>query len=119
MTLVELYEKTLQKLHVTAAGESGEPEDTALIADKYVSLHGMLLVKGLVTWTVTAAVPDNAALPVISMLAYLSAAEFEIDPSPLAPEGALDLPTPSLAERQLRGQLAKAYVAYPAASEYF
>lgn len=119
MTLVELYEKTLQKLHVVAAGESAEPEDTALIADKYVSLHAMLLVKGLVTWTVTAAVPENAAQPVISMLAYLSASEFDIDPNSLAPECALDLPVPSLAERQLRGQLAKSYVSYPAASEYF
>lgn len=119
MTLTELYAKTLQKLHVVAAGESADPDDTDVVADKYVALHAMLLGKGLVTWSVTASVPAKVEIPVVSMLAYLCASEFDIDPNPLAPEGALDLPTPSLAERQLRRQLSTRYVSNPATSEYF
>lgn len=117
MTLTDLYRKTLEKLQVAAAGESAAPEDTALIASKYVTAHALLQPRGLVSWTAAEAVPDEAVEPLVAILAYASATEFgaQIDPE----IGAIGLPQPSLAERQLRALHSRAYVSYPAQSEYF
>lgn len=118
MTLIDLYRKTLEKLQVAAAGESAAPEDTQLVADKYVSLFQMLLTLDLVSWGQTEDVPDYAVIPLVSMLAFVCATEFGKDESKFAAEGALNLPQVSLAERQLRALLARHYVSFPAASEY-
>lgn len=119
MTLTDLYRKALEKLQIAAAGEDTQPEDVQLIEDKYAAVYDMLLTKGLVSWAATADVPDFAVLPLTAMLAWSAAGEFGDDPSAYAAEGAIDLPQESLAERQLKRQLAKAYVSYPATSEYF
>jgi hypothetical protein len=119
MTLTDLYRKTLEKLTVTAASEDAEPSDVQLISSKYAALYDMLLTEGLVAWTVTEDVPEFAVLPLVAMLAYMSAGEFGQDPARYAAEGALGLPQLSLAERQLRRQLAKTYVSHTAQSEYF
>lgn len=118
MTLIDLYRKTLEKLQVAAAGESADSEDTQLVADKYVSLFQMLATMELVAWGQTEDVPDYAVIPLVSMLAFVCAAEFGKDAGKYAPEGALNLPQVSLAERQLRMLLARHYVSYPAQSEY-
>ena len=119
MTLNNLYRRTLEKLQVVAEGEAADPGDVMLIASKYASLYDMLSVKGLVSWSVEDDLPDFSVIPITSMLAYVSAAEFGIDSVALATEGALDLPQVSLAERQLRSQMSKTFVSYPAQSEYF
>lgn len=121
MTLSELYTKALQRLQLLAAGEPPAAEDRQLVEDKYTALYDMLLTDGLVAWTASADIPDYAIIPLTSMLAYACAREFEVDAQmmgDLTLEGALGLPQPSLAERQLRKQLAKRYVSNPAQSEY-
>lgn len=118
MTLVDLYEKVLQRLEVVAAGESADPDDTALVADKYAALYDMLLSMGLVAWNASEAIPDYAVMPLTSMLAFAAATEFGEDQERFV-DGAVGLSPPALAEQQLRRQLARGYVSYPAASEYF
>lgn len=117
MTPQELREAVLKEMGVVAAGESANPEDAAVVADKYTLLHGMLEQKNLVTWTLTDDIPSSCAQPVVWMLAYLCAGAFGAQQEP--EKGALDLPSMSLAERQLRAQLAPFYVYSPAQSEYF
>lgn len=118
MTLTDLKRKTLERLEVVAAGESADPDDTALVADKYTSLYDMLLTMRLVAWTSTAAVPDYAVIPLTSMLAYACATEFGEDQNRFA-DGIVGANPPGLAEQQLRKQLAKNYVSSVATSEYF
>lgn len=119
MNLTNLYHKALEKLQVIAAGESADPGDTQLIADKYASLYAMLRDRELVSWAVADDVPDGVVLPLVAMLAFASAGEFGIDPSLYAAEGALDTTPPSLAERQLRQFMSRKYVSQPARPEYF
>jgi hypothetical protein len=123
MTLQEFYEKTLQKMQVTAAGESAAPEDTELVSDRYVSLYEMLNAEKLVSWPVTADIPDRVTLPLIAMLAAHCAREFGIVGQAYAgliAEGGIALPGGmSSAEKQLRRIQAKDYVPTRAVSEYF
>jgi len=119
MTLVDLYRLTLERLQVAAAGESDEPEDVQGVAERYPLLYDMLLTKGLVAWGLTADVPAYAAQPLIDMLAYMCAGTFGKDPALFAAQGALDLPTLSIAERQLRMQLAKHVIPSRMRVEYF
>lgn len=119
MTLTDLYRKALEKLQVVAAGEPVEPADHQLVAAKYLGVYELLLGKRLVAWGVDEDIPEFASIPLVSILAYATAGEFGIDPSRFATEGALDLPVPSLGERQLRAQIVKDYVSYPAESLYF
>lgn len=119
MTLVDLYRQVLERLQVAAAGESDEPEDVQVVRERYPLLYDMLLTKGLVAWGANADVPAFAALPVIDMLAYQCAGAFGKDPGLYAAQGALDLPTQSIAERQLRIQLAKHVIPCTQRTEYF
>ncbi len=119
MTLTNLYRKALEKLQVAAAGEQVDADDTMLVSGKYAAIYEMLLTKGLVSWAATDEVPEFAVIPLTNALAWASAAEFGQDPNRYAAEGAIDLQGESLAERQLRRQLYKSYVAYPASSEYY
>jgi hypothetical protein len=118
MTLTDLYRKTLEKLQVVAAGEPAAPEDSQLIAEKYVSVWNQLKTRGLVSWTVTEAVPEECAESLIKMLAYASSGEFDENPEEYAAEGAIGMPSPSIAERDLRQLHAHDYVSTPAVSEY-
>lgn len=118
MTLTDFYRKVLEKLEVAAAGESAAPEDTALIASRYASIHSLLLANGLVSWAVDEDVPDEAVSPLIMAVAFEAADEFGDEKERYA-SGAIGLPQPSLAERQLRQLNARAYVSTPAQSEYF
>lgn len=122
MTPIDLYEKTLEHLQVTAAGESAAPEDTAVVRQRYQSLYAMLDVESLVEWGVTEDIPSYAEQPLIMMLAAYSAQEFGVtDPrySQLQIEGGLSLPQPSLAERLLRRQMSNKYIPTVQATEYF
>lgn len=126
MTPQELRRAALLELQVLPAGHSAEPDDDAEVARRYTALYDMLLTEGLVAWAVDADVPEFAEQPITQMLAYLCAPAFGIAPARMAAlrqTGALNLPPteggPSLAERQLRRQLAKKPVAYPQASEYY
>lgn len=126
MTLTDLKVAVLRELRIIAAGEDAPAEYVEIVGARYAALYDMLLTKGLVSWTSTAEVPEYAEMPLIAMLAYLCAGPFGINPvrkAELKLAGALDLSPaeggPSLAERQLRRQLAKNYVSYPAQSEYF
>lgn len=126
MTLAELKEAVLVELGIIGAGESGQPDDVALVGDRYDALYDMLLAEKLVAWTATDDIPLYAETPVIQMLAYLCARPFGINSqrtAELEQAGALALAParggPSLAERQLRRQLARNHVPFPAASDYF
>ncbi len=118
MTLVDLYQKTLEKIRAVAAGESAAAEDVQLVASKYVSSWNLLKTMGLVSWAVDEAVPDEAVEPLLWVLSFAVASEFGANPSEYA-TGALGLPQPSLAERQLRQLHARDYVSQPAQVEYF
>lgn len=123
MTLADLYRKTLQRLGVLAVGEDPHADDTLLVADRYASLHELLLANDLTDWAVTDQPPDFAEIPLVAMLAYYCAGEFGRDSERYKIEGAIDLPGteggPSRAERQLRKQLSAKYISEPAESEYF
>jgi hypothetical protein len=122
VTPTELKLAALRELRVVALGEDAPPEYFQIATDKYVSLYDMLLTKGLVSWAATADIPEYAEQPLTIMLANLCAGPLGINEArraELTTLGALDLPTPSIAERQLRRQLARGYVSSPAQSEYF
>ena len=126
MTPAALKKAVLKKLQVTAAGEVDAADDIAIITQKYAGLHQMLLIDGLVIWSLTEDVPAEAEQPVVAMLAALAASDFGI-PEPrhsrLQLEGAFNLPItvggPSLAERQLRKALAPKHISSTVVSEYF
>ena len=126
MTPAALKKAVLKKLQVTAAGDVDAADDVAIITEKYTGLHQMLLVDGLVIWSLTEDVPAEAEQPVVAMLAALAASDFGI-PEPrhsrLQLEGAFNLPItvggPSLAERQLRKALAQKHISSTVVSEYF
>jgi hypothetical protein len=128
MTLNEYYIAVLQELGIVGAGEDAniQPEDTTLVAQRYTALYDMLLGERLTSWTLTDDIPSYAEQSVIKMGAYLCASAFQISPQRMAlleQAGALALDPrkggPSLAERQLRRQIAKNRVPVPATSEYF
>lgn len=118
MTLVDLYAAVLEKLGVTAAGESAAAEDTQFIASKYVSAWNLMKIMGIVSWAVVEDVPDEAAQPVIDILAFLSAEEFGDEPARYA-TGALGTVPPQLAERQLRLLHSRRYVPSTQRTVYF
>lgn len=126
MTLPELYEAALRELRIVAAGESVPVEYTNIVEAKYLALYDMLLGDQLAAWGASEDVPAYAEEPVTIMLAFLCCRSFGINQArtaELEQAGALHLDPrkggPSLAERQLRRQLAKSYVPYSAVSEYF
>ena len=126
MTPAALKKAVLKKLQVTAAGDVDAADDVAIITEKYTGLHQMLLIDGLVIWSLTEDVPGEAEQPVVAMLAALAASDFGV-PEPrhsrLQLEGAFNLPVglggPSLAERQLRKALAQKHISSTFVSEYF
>lgn len=121
MTLTDLYRRTLQKLQVIAAEESGDASDLRVVEEKYTSLHGQLTGVSLCDWGASEEVPLAVEIPIVDMLACVCASDFGLTPNYL--EGALALPPdkggPSLAERQLRRVMARSYVSRPAESEFF
>lgn len=111
---------------VLATGETVNVADAKVITDKYSALYDMLLTDGMVAWTSTDDLPHFAELPIVAMLAHLCAPDFGLPQAKRAEleiEGALNLPPnrggPSLAETQLRRQLAKGFVYYPMSTEFF
>lgn len=126
MTLTELKTAVLQELNVLATGESPVDGDATIVADKYAGLYEMLLTEGLISWASTEDVPTFAEMPITWMVAYLSVGEFGVPAQKrqeLQLKGALNLSPklggPSLAEQQLRRQLAANFVYAPQATEYF
>ena len=126
MTLVELYKRALIEMQVLAAGEDADPDDAALLADKYVGLYDQLAFEGLATWAFTDDIPDYASGPVSMMLACASATAFGLlgpIKAMLIREGGLnngpDQGGVSTAEKHLRRAAARSYVSHPAQSEYF
>lgn len=122
MTPAELKSAALKRLQVTPVGESDNADDTAQITERYTGLHALLLTKNLVTWALAESIPSKAQEPMVAMLAAFSVNEFSIPPqrkAQLIAEGALDLPQPSLAERQLRKALAQPYVSTALRTTYF
>lgn len=122
MTPTELKIAALVRLQVAPAGEDVDPDDFSLMGDKYTALHALLLHKRLVTWALTENIPAEAQEPVTAMLAAMAVNEFSV-PEPrrstLISEGALDLPAPSLAERQLRKTLSQPYVSTRLRTTYY
>jgi hypothetical protein len=122
MTLNELYIAALVKLGAVPVGSSAAPEDIQVVEAKYDQVYQMLLTEGLVSWAQDEAIPDFAAMPLTSMLAHACCREFPssgVSVGELMLEGAIGLSQPSLAERQLRKQLAGRYVSSPAQPDYF
>ena len=122
MTLQELRKAALQECGVLATGEDAEPEDDQLCAQKYATLHDLLLSEGLTAWAVDEDIPAYADQPLTMMLAAVIAPAFGVSGQRLADlriGGSVGLPQPSIAERMLRRQLAKSYVPHPVKSEYF
>lgn len=122
MTPTELKTAALQRLQVLPAGENPDPDDFQLIEQKYVALHALLLQKQLVIWASNEDIPAKAQEPVIAMLAAFAVHDFSVPPQrrrELILEGGLDLPQPSIAERQLRKVLAVPYVTNTFRGTYF
>jgi hypothetical protein len=122
MTLAELRRAALQECGILATGENAEPEDDALCAEKYATLHDVLLTESLVAWAVDEDLPAYADQPLTMMLAAVIAPAFGVSGqrlNDLRLAGMVGLPQPSLAERMLRRQLAKSYVSHTVKSEYF
>jgi hypothetical protein len=121
MTRNDLFKRTLLKLMVVSAIEDADPADIQLLSEKYDSLHGLLTNENLCDWGLGESIPEVVELPIIDMLACVSAPDFGLTPNYL--EGAVNLPRskggPSMAESQLRRQMAQAYVSRPAKTEYF
>jgi hypothetical protein len=90
-----------------------------LIADKYVSVWNQLKAMGLASWAVTEAVPDEAAEPLVQMLKYAAADDFGARAQDFAMTGAIGLAPPSIAERNLRQVMARAYVPHAQRTVYF
>lgn len=123
MTPIQIQFGALKALGVVSVHGTPSPEQGVDVAAKYASLHAMLLERGLSTWALTEPVPAKAEQPVMDMLAYLCSADARFGAlerqQELAQLGALGLPQPSLAERQLRALKSRDYVSQPAQSEYF
>jgi hypothetical protein len=122
MTPQELKQKVLEKLQVTAAGEDSQPEDIQRVGARYESLYNMLNSEGLVSWAVTADIPDFVEIPLTAMLSCHCAKEFGVVGqayAELLAEGGMSLPQMSWAERQFRRLMARKYVATRQSSEYF
>jgi hypothetical protein len=122
MTPQELRDAVLMEVGVLAAGESAAPEDAAVVTAKYALLHDTLTQRDMTSWDASDDIPDDVAQSVVLMVAHLCASPFGVPPqraAELLQLGALDLPQPSLAERQIRRAMAEKYVSTPAKSEYF
>jgi len=126
MLLTDLPTRVLTELGVLATGESPNIADATTVSDKYSALYEMLITEGLVSWEASEDIPAFVEGPVLAMLAHLCARPFGIPQArrvELELAGALSLPPnkggPSLAETQLRRQLAKGFVYYPMSTEYF
>lgn len=122
MTLAELRIAALQETGTLASGESAAPEDDQFVSEKYDTLYQMLLTLGLVAWAADEALPEYADMPLTMMLAAFIAPAFGVSGQKLGElrlAGMVGMSPPSLAERQLRQQLAKGYVSHPVQTEYF
>ena len=123
MTVTELKRRVLEKLQVIAAGEEPNYDDATVVGNRYLSLHDMLITEGLINWTNDESIPAWAEEPIASMVAAFTASDFGIPQQRwalLQQEGALNLPGgPSMAEKQLRTQTARAFIYSPQATEYF
>jgi hypothetical protein len=123
MTLTELYRKTLQRLMRLEVGSDPTADDARLIADRYASLYTLLFSDNHVSWAFNEEPPDEAEIPLVSMLAFYCAAEFARDPETFKLEGALNLSPseggPSRAEKMLRKLNSVSYISETAQSEYF
>src|SRR6185369_14996751 len=126
MQLTQLPAEVLKEIGVLAPGESPNIADASVVTDKYGALYEMLLTEGLISWESTEDIPEFVEGPVLAMLAHLCAKPFGVPQArrvELELAGALSLPAnkggPSLAETQLRRQLAKGFVYYPMSTEYF
>ncbi len=122
MTPQELYESALAKLHVTAAGEDSRPEDVAIVRTRYAEIYGLLNAEELVSWPVEGDIPDEAGIPLVTMLACHAAKEFGVTGAQyqeLLAEGGMNLPQASWAERSLRRVMARRYVSTRMETEYF
>ena len=112
MTKTTFYRKVLEHLCVIAAEENPEPTDIRVISDRYVSLYDMLRTEELVSWALAEDIPDNLEIPLVMLMAAVTAREFGIDPTPYQ---ANFQPTMVM----LRRQLAKKYVSRRHRAEYF
>jgi hypothetical protein len=126
MQLSDLPEKVLAEMGVLATGESPNVADAAVVSDKYTALYEMLITDGMVAWAAADDIPPFAEQPIVWMLANLCASKFAVPQArraELEQLGALNLQAnkggPSLAETQLRRQLAKGFVYYPMSTDYF
>jgi hypothetical protein len=121
MTPALLKNATLERIGKAPAGGPYPAEDVAKVTEKYVGLHAMLLEMNLVTWAVDEIIPPKVEQPVLAMLSFLCAAEFNV-PEPrysrLRSEGSLGDERPSLAERQLRRILSQRYVPHTVMTEF-
>lgn len=122
MTPQDLYQKTLERLRVVAAGEAAQPEDIALVTARYSGVYNLLNALELVTWAESQEIPDEFEIPLVAILSAHSAQEFGVQEpryTELLSEGGVQLPQTSWAERQLRALVAKKYVPTRAQSEYY
>lgn len=122
MTPTELRTAALQELGVVGVGKLASPEDDEIVQARYTALYDMLLAEKLVSWSISANIPDYAAIPVTWMLAFMCIGSFGVPPDKvmeITQKGALNAPGGCLAEKMLRRQLAKDYVSYPAQPDYF
>jgi hypothetical protein len=122
MTLTELKAAVLRELGVLATGEDPHSADATVVADKYAALYELLVTENLVSWSSDDDVPANVASPITWMVAHMCASDFAVPPqraAELALKGALNMRPQSMAERQLRRQLARAFVYSPIKTTFY
>lgn len=122
MTLAELRIAALQETGTLASGDPVAPEDDQFVSVKYDAVYQMLLTLGLVAWAADEDIPEYANHPVTMIVAAVIAPAFGVSGQKLNElrlAGMLGMSPPSLAERQLRQQLAKNYVSHPVRVEFF
>lgn len=121
MTRTDLYRKALEHLKIAAAGEPIQPEDVLLMSEKYESIYALLAAEELVSWALTAEIPEEAVIPMTAILACAAAPVFEKPANMI--EGGIALHPrqggPSLAETQLRRLLHRKFIYTRSRPEYF
>lgn len=121
-TLTDFKTQVAQKLRILASGENLDPDDGALIETYYTQVHAQLYKDGLLTWSISQAIPDLLTIPMVTIVAAHLTDEFQLPPqfaNQLKAEGALGNMPLSWGERRLRQLLAKKFIHEPIGTEYF
>jgi hypothetical protein len=112
-SLQDFYSDVGVELGVSGPDAALSAEDLAVISDSYVPLWQLLNADGLVTWTQSGDIPDDALFALTWLLAFAVSQKFGINGpklQELRERGQYGGPAPSLGERLLRKRAAANYI---------